>query len=174
MTAHRKGDHGGCWTDINAAECKRLALLGWSGRQIATALGLSRNQVIGKVFRMGLTLGGGHGATERARHQVRRVKATTPPKPTATSIRVSSNGRRAYPVSIGVAPAPSPAHDGPTVSLIDLGPHACRWPYGDGPYTFCGKPKDGEGSYCVEHDRRAHLPSRLSGAEYARAQRRYA
>lgn len=37
------------------------------------------------------------------------------------------------------------------LSLIDLEPGDCRYPYGDGPMTFCGHPKHAESSYCFHH-----------------------
>lgn len=37
-------------------------------------------------------------------------------------------------------------------SLLDMGKNECRWPYGDGPYTFCARPtSDTYPSYCVAH-----------------------
>lgn len=37
------------------------------------------------------------------------------------------------------------------VALIDLQPGQCRWPYGDGPYTFCGCEQFAGSSYCEPH-----------------------
>lgn len=37
------------------------------------------------------------------------------------------------------------------VSLLDLETKHCRWPYGEGPYTFCGHPQFGSSSYCGAH-----------------------
>lgn len=36
------------------------------------------------------------------------------------------------------------------ISLFDLNKNTCRWPYGEGPYTFCGRPSDGS-TYCAPH-----------------------
>lgn len=37
------------------------------------------------------------------------------------------------------------------VTLMDLQPNGCRYPYGDGPFTFCGHPKLIGASYCLDH-----------------------
>lgn len=37
------------------------------------------------------------------------------------------------------------------ITLLDLEPHHCRYPYGEGPFTFCGHPVEGESSYCEAH-----------------------
>lgn len=37
------------------------------------------------------------------------------------------------------------------LTLDELREDSCRWPYGDGPFTFCGHPKKGGSSYCVTH-----------------------
>lgn len=48
-------------------------------------------------------------------------------------------------------------------SLIDLPADGCKWPYGDGPFTFCGCDREEGKPYCYPH--------RLQGTEAARAQR---
>lgn len=44
------------------------------------------------------------------------------------------------------------------LSLLELESNDCRYPYGDGPYTFCGHPKDEGSSYCVPHETLTHKP----------------
>jgi hypothetical protein len=36
-------------------------------------------------------------------------------------------------------------------NLVDLGENECHFPYGTGPYTFCGLPKLEGRSYCGHH-----------------------
>jgi len=39
------------------------------------------------------------------------------------------------------------------ISLLDLKPDSCRWPYGDKtPYKFCGQKRCGSGPYCRTHE----------------------
>lgn len=42
-------------------------------------------------------------------------------------------------------------------SLVDLTYDQCRYPYGDGPFTFCGCPTINGLSYCEPHHRLTHL-----------------
>jgi hypothetical protein len=45
------------------------------------------------------------------------------------------------------------------IALRDLTDANCKWPYGDGPFTFCGCQTFGGGPYCEPHDalsRRSH------------------
>lgn len=37
------------------------------------------------------------------------------------------------------------------LSLMELEPGDCRYPYGDGPFTFCGHTKTEDSSYCGPH-----------------------
>lgn len=41
----------------------------------------------------------------------------------------------------------SPMH----VQFLDLEPHHCRFPYGDGPFSFCGHQKAKGSNYCTPH-----------------------
>lgn len=48
-------------------------------------------------------------------------------------------------------------------SLAALQPGQCRWPIGDPQlpdFHFCGAPKTGANSYCVEHAALANTPGR--------------
>lgn len=97
-----------------------------SAAEIADKLGCGRGAVMGKVRRLGLKLQLGHGQHKNSKPSVPRR-----PKP-----------------KLVVTP-PAPAH----LSLFDLQPHHCRWPYGDGPFTFCGHDKIEGSSYCAAHAR---------------------
>jgi hypothetical protein len=48
------------------------------------------------------------------------------------------------------AEAPSPVEPR-HLSLIELTAETCRWPYGDGPFTFCGHPPAADKPYCAAH-----------------------
>ena len=55
------------------------------------------------------------------------------------------------PVIVDVQPAAK------HVDLLELEPGQCRWPYGDGPFTFCGCPTaSDDGSYCRAHQAQAY------------------
>jgi len=38
-----------------------------------------------------------------------------------------------------------------SITLADLGPHDCRYPFGDRDITFCGQPQKDGSSYCPTH-----------------------
>ena len=44
------------------------------------------------------------------------------------------------------------------IRLIDLEPNQCRWPYGDGPFVFCGCRTWETSPYCAEHEGLARSP----------------
>jgi GcrA cell cycle regulator len=37
------------------------------------------------------------------------------------------------------------------LSLLDLEPGNCRWPFGNGPFLFCGHPSMEGSKYCTPH-----------------------
>lgn len=39
------------------------------------------------------------------------------------------------------------------ISLMELNGETCRWPYGDGPFTFCGNLPSACSPYCLAHTR---------------------
>ena len=47
--------------------------------------------------------------------------------------------------------APAAPCDPRGVGLLDLTSHDCRFPFGDGPFTFCGCPVATGKPYCAEH-----------------------
>lgn len=128
---------------------QKLVELAPSAQQIndlAVALDVSRNAVIGKLARMRQ-----HGvAIETNFRYVPRVgKRGAEPKP----MPQMPKPRRGL-------PPPEPARADPTVfsmrrlTLMQLGPWTCRWPLGDAqPYLFCGNPTDPDRSYCPVHHR---------------------
>lgn len=96
----------------------------------------SRNAVIGKAARLGLSV---KSVRKPVKKQERAVSArrrpAPPPKPTEAQIAVFRCAE--------VTPK--------NVALTDLSYGDCHWPYGDGPFTFCGHPKFGESPYCGPH-----------------------
>jgi GcrA cell cycle regulator len=160
------------WTDERVESLKRLWLDGLSASQIAKQLGgVTRNAVIGKVHRLGLS---GRAAPSQPTRPV--FKAPRPPRPVSAA---------PAPRRIEAQPAPAPV---PTVyveepgsaTVLTLGAHMCKWPIGDPSsdgFTFCGRRTGADGPYCIEHARVAYQPQqprKRSGAtELARSLRRY-
>lgn len=168
------------WTEERVGALKKLWLEGQSASQIAKALGggVTRNAVIGKVHRLGLS--GRAAPSQPARTTAFR---TSRPKPAPTQTRAPSAPRRieaAEPKPEPVAaPAPMPELEG-TATVLTLGAHMCKWPIGDpssSGFSFCGR-RASEGVYCVEHAKVAYQPQVRKGgkdgaSELARSLRRY-
>jgi GcrA cell cycle regulator len=159
------------WTDERVETLKKLWLEGLSASQIAKHLGgVTRNAVIGKVHRLGLS---GRAAPSQPTRPA--FKAPRPPRPVVSH----PVARRA----VEHAPAPRPityVEEPGTATVLTLGAHMCKWPIGDpstDDFTFCGRRSAGEGPYCVEHARVAYQPPQSkkkgSASELARSLRRY-
>ena len=165
------------WTDERVESLKKLWQDGLSGDQIAKQLGgVTRNAVIGKVHRLGLS---GRATPSKPARPV--FKAPRSPRPAAASV---ARRRVAEPAPI-VAPAPIPAPvqyvaEAPgTATILTLDAHMCKWPIGDpftDGFTFCGRRQD-DGPYCLEHARVAYQPAqtkrRTRTNELARSLQRY-
>ena len=151
------------WTDERIETLKKLWAEGLSASQIAGRIGgVSRNAVIGKVSRLKLS---GRATTSRSRHRsspdwhkravAAKIRATVMalknvmPKCAFVPVKEEST-----PMKVESVDEVKPLH----VDLLDLKPDMCRWPYGDGPYTFCGcKTKEGS-SYCEFHHKMSRQP----------------
>ena len=134
------------WTPERVAALRTLWREGLSAAEVARRLGgVTRNAVIGKVWRLGLSGG-------------------RPPKPPRPRRGAAGPPRRRPPARTGRrlpagAPCPPPWDPGPglVADLLDLRPGDCRWPLGDprAPnFAFCGRPAEG-GPYCGGHRRLA-------------------
>ena len=164
------------WTEDRVGALKKLWLEGQSASQIAKQLGggVTRNAVIGKVHRLGLS--GRAAPSQPARATFRPSR----PRPAAQPTQAPSAPRRieaAQPRPVAVAPTPAPIPDLPgTATVMTLGAHMCKWPIGDpssNEFSFCGR-RSSEGVYCVEHARVAYQPQVKRGAtDLARSLRRY-
>jgi GcrA cell cycle regulator len=159
------------WTEERVALLKKLWLEGLSASQIAKQLGgVTRNAVIGKVHRLGLS---GRATPSQPPRPV--YKAPRPARPAAGAALAP---RRIIPSM----PDPHPVYyveEPGSATVLTLGAHMCKWPIGDPAsdgFTFCGR-RIGDGSYCQEHARVAYQPQqkkgRSSASELARSLRRY-
>jgi len=167
------------WTEDRVGALKKLWLEGQSASQIAKQLGggVTRNAVIGKVHRLGLSGRATPSQPARAATNFRpaRVRTTPPAQPSAPRrIEAAQPAPRpivAAPVQPTVAELPG------TATVMTLGAHMCKWPIGDPSsteFSFCGR-RASEGVYCGEHARVAYQPQIKRGGkeELARSLRRY-
>ena len=171
------------WTEDRVGALKKLWLEGQSASQIAKQLGggVTRNAVIGKVHRLGLS---GRAAPSQPARTATAFR-TTRPRPSQPAPAQPSAPRRIEAVQPkpvqAPAPVPAPIPDLPgTATVMTLGAHMCKWPIGDPSsreFSFCGR-RASEGVYCVEHARVAYQPQTKRGgkdgaSDLARSLRRY-
>ena len=153
------------WSDDRVEQLKKLWESGLSASQIAAELGaVTRNAVIGKVHRLGLS---GRAKTP-ASTAPRPRKA---PRPAQHMMRVSrpvSRGNTALAHVFEVEMESDPiAHDNVVPmsqrrTLVELNEATCRWPIGDPSSTeffFCGGKSLHALPYCAQHSRIAYQPA---------------
>lgn len=132
------------WTPEHDATLTQLRKEGYSCAVIARELWgrhratYSRNAVIGRANRLGLSADHGPKSFKPKRpHRVTPVRST----PFLTTPKFSREETVLRCVEIVSR----------NLSLMDLEPTDCRYPYGDGPISFCGHPKKDGSSYCAPH-----------------------
>lgn len=144
------------WTDARVDTLKILWREGLSAAEIARQLGgVTRNAVLGKIHRLGLS-----------------ERAVTPRRggQRPVSVRQRSIRRRPPPRSkpVAVAAVDIPERvEGPglATSVLQLGAHMCHWPIGDpkgADFSYCGRRVETDGPYCPTHRRIAHRPGKLA------------
>lgn len=158
------------WTEERVAELKKLWAEGHSASQIAKRLGsVTRNAVIGKVHRLGLS---GRATPSRP---VKRPPRLARPKPQQMPRQASPAPRQ----STALAVRPEPAHthiseaeaniepqrlpNGDMVTVLTVKDTMCKWPIGDpadNNFGFCGHASADGSPYCAEHARVAFQPAK--------------
>jgi GcrA cell cycle regulator len=146
------------WTDERVDLLKRLWSEGLSASQIAQKLGgVTRNAVIGKVHRLGLS-----GRATPSRPARRSVKpAIARPVRAATPASIAAAPRPAPPPPAPVEPALLPS--GEFATVLTLSSHICKWPIGDpddANFRFCGRHAGAASPYCEAHARVAYQPQK--------------
>jgi GcrA cell cycle regulator len=172
------------WTDERIDLLQKLWLQGMSASRIARELanGLTRNAVIGKVYRLGLSGRVKEAAAEGAAPQQLHKHATRAParhaaqraqpriaQSSATFVR----GNTALAVQPVAYEAPARTNEiarhsevvvpiAEPVTILELRDSMCRWPIGDptqAEFRFCGARKTpGDGPYCGCHAAIAYQP----------------
>jgi GcrA cell cycle regulator len=164
------------WTEERVEILKKLWQDGLSASQIAKQLGgVTRNAVIGKVHRLGLS---GRAAPSKPARPAFKA-----PRPAPRAAAPAAPRRLSQPLAVA-RPAPEPVRyidEAPgTATVLTLGAHMCKWPIGDpatDEFTFCGR-RASDSPYCVEHQRVAYQPvqtgkKKATATELARSLRRY-
>lgn len=162
------------WTDDRVELLKKLWNDGLSASQIANQMGgVTRNAVIGKVHRLGLSgratstrgraaKGAGKTAASKQRSQRR--------EPKMPNLNIGNTALKAEP-QIKAEPIAQEkivpmslvkTVSGDNISIFDLTEYTCRWPEGDpstSDFHFCGSKNNGSGPYCEAHAEIAYQPT---------------
>jgi GcrA cell cycle regulator len=111
--------------------------------EMGERLGASKNAVIGRRHRIGL--GGSKRIAKPPNRSPNRPKAE--PRVSKRRLAMTVKDKLACPDTLPV---------GGTKSLLDLKRGECRFPFGNGPYTFCGCRVVTKLPYCAGHARIAY------------------
>ncbi len=173
VSTRKKGvsHRGDVWSDERTDLLKKLWTDGLSASQIAGELGgITRNAVIGKVHRLGLS---GRAKSPSSAPRVRKPRTHMMRARAQTTVR----GNTALALAFEMEQEPEPElieniiPVGQRRTLLELSADTCRWPIGDpasAEFFFCGgKPLpgyigEGTGSkipYCSYHCRVAYQPA---------------
>ncbi|MDI7776072.1 GcrA family cell cycle regulator [Asticcacaulis sp. EMRT-3] len=173
------------WTDERVDTLKKLWQDGHSASQIAKQLGgVTRNAVIGKVHRLGLSGRAAPSQPTRPLYKPARPARTVAASPERTAAHAPAPRRTEPVISRPVtsnAPVTPYVESPGTATVLTLGAKMCKWPIGDPStdgFSFCGRVSSEGAPYCVEHARVAYQPSqrmkkRDGGADLSRSLRRY-
>ena len=148
------------WDDGRIEQLKKLWSEGLSASQIAQELGgVTRNAVIGKVHRLGLS-----GRAKAKPSAVARPRKVVKPVRTTT---VVARGNLAVVETVEidaetmVAPEAVVIAMSRRISIMELREGVCRWPLGDplkGDFAYCGADCGSSRTYCEHHSRIAYQP----------------
>lgn len=157
------------WTEQMVEDLRKMWKEGLTTGEIGKRLNVSKNSIVGKVHRLGLsgrpspikkksednTANAAKEAKAPAAEKAEK-KTVEPVKPAAPAKALPQ--KAAEPAAKEFEPRlahkePAKKHNG-FVSLTDLDCHTCRWPIGDPKdenFHFCGKKIKIGQTYCDEH-----------------------
>ena len=152
------------WSSERIELLKRCFDAGLSCSQIAREMGVTRNAVIGKMNRLGLSRPKDLMVRQlEQRRDARLASPRVPRLPRPRRPRPSIFAQHAMLREVFSEPQPSaqdvPIHNGRGCTLLELGQGKCRWPIstpGAADFWFCGnEPVEGL-PYCPGHARIAY------------------
>lgn len=145
------------WTDERVELLKKYWAEGLSASQIAKRLGeVTRNAVIGKVHRLGLS-----GRATPARPERGRAQARSRQTPSAGR-NFSQQEAKPCEEEMPIFLAPIVLKDGEMATVTNIKNGMCKWPVGDpstDEFHFCGQAASAGQSYCAYHARLAYQPA---------------
>jgi GcrA cell cycle regulator len=152
------------WDSERIDQMTRYFHAGLSCSQIASEIGVTRNAVIGKMHRLGLSrpkdMAAAHVEQRRA-ERLARPKAPRNWRPKRSRVDISTQRE----MLTAAFPAPElpaeiiPIYNGCGCTLLELGQEKCRWPIstpGAEDFCFCGNEPVKGLPYCPGHARMAY------------------
>jgi GcrA cell cycle regulator len=147
------------WDSERIEQLKRCFQAGLSSSQIAREMGVTRNAVIGKMNRLGLSRP--KHAIAKQLEQKHAARLARPKRP-----RLNIFAQHAMLTTAYSGPQPRgeaiPIHGGRGCTLLELGQGKCRWPIdspGGEDFFFCGNEPVAGLPYCPGHARIAYRPT---------------
>lgn len=138
------------WHPEHDAEVIRLHGTGLSYRAIGQAIGKTLSAVSGRLRRLGLAKPRTYLTPEERKRRKRQWDRDH-------RTRAQDRQKTSSPFAVRELIEISPRH----VTLLDLERNECRWPYGDGPFTFCGCATEDGKPYCLPHRLQGTEPTRV-------------
>ena len=140
------------WSDAKKSLLTSLWVKGGlSASEIGSRMGMTRNAVLGMVYRMNLP----SRAPQRASHtpRPRKIKPSTSKHEDITYIAARIKAR----LETKSEPEPLPEDQDRTdlIGIMALTKTTCRWPIGT-PVRYCGRDCPLDSPYCSEHHKRAY------------------
>ena len=146
------------WTEDKTAQLLKLHGEGHSCSAIGRVLGCSRNAVIGKIHRMGLS----HSRTVVYKPSPQRARPVKPSLQRVRLVKAKTATRREQVAEMRAEPLPPRQEtDIARKRLVDLEPGDCRFPVGDpgtSNFGFCAAPAVVGTKYCKHHFVRCFQP----------------
>ena len=169
------------WNDERVEQLRKMWMDGLSASQIAGELGhgITRNAVIGKVHRLGLSGRVKTPSSAQSRPRVQQPRAPRNAAPRRPAPGGGNLGNTALAYAYRPAPAPKPIEDVVVpmcepVTIMELKEGMCRWPLGDpqtAEFRYCGGKAEIGVTYCPYHSRMAYQPAQDRRRERDRERR---
>ena len=162
------------WTVDMVEQLKQMWAQGLTTGEIGKRLGVSKNSIVGKVHRLGLSgrpspikkkdegkekAAAPAKSAQTASKPAQKVKPAAAPAIAAKEDKAAPQHEIKKPQVCGVPQSPRPHREG-KASLTDLDNHTCRWPIGDPKdenFHFCGRKVKLGQTYCEEHANIAYV-----------------
>ena len=130
------------WTEERVSELTRLWETGSSATVIGKTLGVTKNAVIGKAHRLGLS------------------SRPSPVKKPAQARRKAAAPKKEAPVALAPPPVePEPSEKPEKITILELTDRICKWPLGhpgEDDFQFCGRTSIVGQPYCAFHGAMAY------------------